>query len=271
MIDYEDVCQVTHYLDNNIFEDLLFSEYQCLKHEGDYNKEIVNALSYIESGGQFAFYELDFNESEQKLLSGIKIDELNETELHLSTIQNLPEILNSILELTNEESNFLSKLIKKQVQNIVEVEKADDARLIIKTRGAYSSDGCDYWHVDKDKNQSLKEMGQKQVGWKYADRLHVIPLVGEGTEYQEIGNEERELFYQVANETLSYYGHVLPNGCESGDIITKLFNHSNKHVVKIGTGAVHKLGEQGSLHKAPSESMTGRILLMITPIYKLKN
>jgi hypothetical protein len=75
----------------------------------------------------------------------------------------------------------------------------------------------------------------------------------------------------VANETLSYYGHVLPNGCESGDIITKLFNHSNKHVVKIGTGAVHKLGEQGSLHKAPSESMTGRILLMITPIYKLKN
>ncbi|MBY0580686.1 MAG: hypothetical protein K2P53_03265 [Rickettsiales bacterium] len=266
MIDHEDGCLTTDYF-NNIFGDILLTEGQCFKHE-ELDQGIGNALSYIESEGQFAFYELDFKESEQELLSRVKIFELNEAELHLSTMQKLPGILNSILELTNKDIDLLSALIKKQAQYIVTAEKADDARVVIKTRGAYSNGGCDYWHIDKDKNQPTREMGEEQVGWKYADRLHIITLVGEGTEYQEINNQEREIFHQIANETLSYYGHV--KGCESGDMITKLFSNSDKYVVQIGLGAVHRLGEYGSLHKAPSESINGRMLLMITPIYQLK-
>jgi hypothetical protein len=231
------------------------------------NKEIAKALSEIESEEQFAFYDLGLSKNEQAIISQIKIDKFSNEVILLSKTKDdeLLDIINSNLNISVNNAYNLLKLFKSIVHAITSAEDAQDAEIVLRTRAIYADQVCDYWHIDKNRNQVLEELNQASIEQKYIERVYLIPIIGEGTEYKRVELEKKEEFYKIAEETLFYYGHGPANDCREDDLITKLFS-GNKEIVGKGHGSLHKVGKKGAIHKAPSQSSDGRMILIITPI-----
>lgn len=243
---------------------------QCTPTDEVRNKEISKALDEIGSGAQFAFYNLGLEARDQQLLSNIGISQFNNEVILWPKINHseLVDILTAMLDLSNVEVSTLARVIAIITEDIVSYVGATEAEVIIRTREPYESNGCSYWHIDKNRNQSLKDISSTNLDMQsYGDKAFLVVLKGESTNYQKLEKQERQLFHKYANETSFYYGHTATE-CREDDKITNMFKGENTIAVKQGYGSVHKVGKEGSIHKEPSESLLGRILLVITPIYK---
>jgi hypothetical protein len=88
---------------------------QCFLDDEVRNIEITKAINKIDLGEQFAFYNLDFSQREQELLTNIGIEEFNDISINTS-INKLKELKHGVsLELT-----------KMQGVNILEVDGLSD-------------------------------------------------------------------------------------------------------------------------------------------------
>jgi len=228
------------------------------------NKEIAKALSEIESGEQFAFYNLGFSKREQELLTNIGIDEFNDITINTS-INKLKELKREVsLELTKMQGVYileldgLSNLITKLVSVVIGELEVEEYELRIRSRESYQSEeDCMYWHLDKSKEEIL---GNSDNG---KEKRFIIVLKGEGTAYQKINEEQRKTFMKVAEEAPYYYGHGL-DGCKTNDKINQLFRNQEKVLIKEQYGSVHIAGSNGAMHAAPKESES-RLILLLTP------
>ncbi|WP_236869646.1 hypothetical protein [Candidatus Bandiella numerosa] len=254
---------LTNYLYN--LEESIF--YQCALTEEVRNKEITRASMELDVGKQFAFYDLGFSKKEKEIISHITINRFSNELVFLSDLgdNELGDIINSNLNLSGSIAYRLAELVKNIVYSVINVEGVGDAEIVLRTRATYTDTVCDYWHIDKDRNLVLEEIAQENKKQKYLERVYLIPIIGEGTEYKEVEVAKREKFHQIAVETPFYYGHGSSNDCKEEDPITKLFS-GDKEMVKKGYGSVHKVGKEGAIHKAPSQSNSGRMILIITPI-----
>ena len=245
---------------------------QCFLGDEVRNKEIAKALNEVEAEKQFAFYDLGLTARDQQLLTSIGITKFNNEVIVWPKIDNseILDTLRPMFNLSKGEIGALARVITRITADIVNLVEADEAEVVIRTREAHESDGCSYWHIDKNRNQSLKDLDSAELEIKeYGSNVFLVVLIGESTDYQKVEHQQRELFKKYANETIFYYGHDAIE-CRKDDEITNLFKEENNISVKRGYGSVHKTGNEGTIHKEPNKSVLGRIILIITPIYKTK-
>ncbi|RZI45772.1 hypothetical protein EDM53_04730 [Rickettsiales endosymbiont of Peranema trichophorum] len=240
----------------------------CYEEEGERIGAIRTAVEALWVTNGHAFYKLHLMEEEINLLSALEIQKFSNEVVYLSGLEAIDwatvSFFSDILNVKEGYSYRLLELIRVVTRNIVDVVEGKDAEVVLRTRGNYTGDGCEYWHIDKERNQSVKELGMDDSKL-YAHIVFLISLVGERTVYRDVGAVERGIFYLLANETVFYYGHN--STCVSGDGITKLFEGGVNEVAEYGYGSVHISGINGSIHKAPDESRFGRMTLIITPIF----
>ena len=235
---------------------------QCSLDDEVRNKEISKALSQVEAGEQFAFYNLDFSQREQELLTNIEIEEFNDVTINTNA-NKLKELKQEVsLELTKMqgvnilELDGLSDLITKLVSVVIGELEAEEYELKIRSRESYQSEeDCMYWHLDKSEDEIL---GNSDNG---KEKRFIMVLKGDGTAYQEINEEQRATFIKVAEEAPYYYGHGL-DGCKTNDKINQLFRNQEKVLIKEQYGSVHIAGSNGAIHAAPKESESRLILLL---------
>ena len=245
---------------------------QCFLGDEVRNKEIAKALNEVEAEKQFAFYDLGLTARDQQLLTSIGITKFNNEVIVWPKIDNseILDTLRPMFNLSKGEIGALARVITRITEDIVSYVEATEAEVIIRTKEPYESDGCSYWHIDKNRNQSLKDINSSDLDIRsYGEMVFLVVLKGESTDYQTIEDQQREMFKKYANETVFYYGHDSTE-CKKDDEITTLFKKENNVAVKRGYGSVHKTGDRGTIHKEPNESLLGRIILIITPIYKTK-
>ena len=235
---------------------------QCSLDDEVRNKEISKALSQVEAGEQFAFYNLDFSQREQELLTNIEIEEFNDVTINTNA-NKLKELKQEVsLELTKMqgvnilELDGLSDLITKLVSVVIGELEAEEYELKIRSRESYQSEeDCMYWHLDKSEDEIL---GNSDNG---KEKRFIMVLKGDGTAYQKINEEQRETFIKVAEEAPYYYGHGL-DGCKTNDKINQLFRNQEKVLTKEQYGSLHIAGSNGAIHAAPKESESRLILLL---------
>ena len=235
---------------------------QCSLDDEVRNKEISKALSQVEAGEQFAFYNLDFSQREQELLTNIEIEEFNDVTINTNA-NKLKELKQEVsLELTKMqgvnilELDGLSDLITKLVSVVIGELEAEEYELKIRSRESYQSEeDCMYWHLDKSEDEIL---GNSDNG---KEKRFIMVLKGDGTAYQKINEEQRETFIKVAEEAPYYYGHGL-DGCKTNDEINQLFRNQEKVLTKEQYGSLHIAGSNGAIHAAPKESESRLILLL---------
>ena len=235
---------------------------QCFLDDEVRNIEITKAINQIESGEQFAFYNLGFSKREQELLANIEIEEFNDISINIS-INKLKELKQEVsLEFTKMqgvnilELDGLSDLITKLVSVVIGELEAEEYELKIRSRESYQSEeDCMYWHLDKSEDEIL---GNSDNG---KEKRFIMVLKGDGTAYQKINEEQRETFIKVAEEAPYYYGHGL-DGCKTNDEINQLFRNQEKVLTKEQYGSLHIAGSNGAIHAAPKESESRLILLL---------
>ena len=237
---------------------------QCTPTDEVRNKEITRALGEIESGAQFAFYNLDLSKQEQKILKDLKITDYNEISV-ISSVDKaglLKQEINQAFEGMNGIITFslekLSDLVIRVVSIIVGELGVKDFKLKIRIREDYKNeDDCLYWHLDKSKSEILGQQEENK------EKRFLITLKGDGTIYQKIDDVIRASFMKEAEEALYYYGHGI-EGCKSNDKINQLFK--NRELIKTEEhyGSVHIAGSNGAMHAARGES-EGRLILLLTP------
>jgi hypothetical protein len=234
---------------------------QCFSDDEVRNKEISRALSQVEVGEQFAFYNLDFSQREHELITNVWIEEFNDITINTS-INKLKELKQKVsLALTKMQGvdvvglDGLSNLITRLVSVVIGELEVEEYELRIRSRESYQSEeDCMYWHLDKSEEEIL---GNSDNG---KEKRFIIVLKGEGTEYQKINEEQRKTFMKVAEEAPYYYGHGL-EGCKANDKINQLFRNQEKVFTKEQYGSVHIAGSNGALHAAPKDSESRLILL----------
>ena len=237
---------------------------QCFSDDEVRNKEISRALSQVEVGEQFAFYNLDFSQREHELITNVWIEEFNDITINTS-INKLKELKQKVsLALTKMQGvdvvglDGLSNLITRLVSVVIGELEVEEYELRIRSRESYQSEeDCMYWHLDKSEEEIL---GNSDNG---KEKRFIIVLKGEGTEYQKINEEQRKTFMKVAEEAPYYYGHGL-EGCKANDKINQLFRNQEKVFTKEQYGSVHIAGSNGAMHAAPKESES-RLILLLTP------
>lgn len=237
---------------------------QCTPTDEVRNKEITRALGEIESGAQFAFYNLDLSKQEQKILKDLKITDYNEISI-ISSVDKaglLKQEINQAFEGMNGIITFslekLSDLVIRVVSIIVGELGVKDFELKIRIREDYKNeDDCLYWHLDKSENEIL---GQKEEN---KEKRFLITLKGDGTIYQKIDDVARASFMKEAEKALYYYGHGI-EGCKSNDKINQLFKNGELIKTEEHYGSVHIAGSNGAMHAAPGES-DSRLILLLTP------
>ena len=237
---------------------------QCTPTDEVSNKEITRGLGKIESGEQFAFYNLDLSKQELKILQDLKITDYNEISI-ISSVDKaglLKQEINQAFEGMNGIITFslekLSDLVIRVVSIIVGELGVKDFELKIRIREGYKNeDDCLYWHLDKSKNEIL---GQKEEN---KEKRFLITLKGEGTRYKKIDDVARVSFMKEAEEAPYYYGHGI-EGCKSNDKINQLFKKGELIKTEEHYGSVHIAGSNGAMHAAPEESES-RLILLITP------
>ena len=237
---------------------------QCFSDDEVRNKEISRALSQVEVGEQFAFYNLDFSQREHELITNVWIEEFNDITINTS-INKLKELKQKVsLALTKMQGvdvvglDGLSNLITRLVSVVIGELEVEEYELRIRSRESYQSEeDCMYWHLDKSEEEIL---GNSDNG---KEKRFIIVLKGEGTEYQKINEEQRKTFMKVAEEAPYYYGHGL-EGCKANDKINQLFRNQEKVFTKEQYGSVHIAGSNGALHAAPKDSES-RLILLLTP------
>jgi hypothetical protein len=258
------------------FESYVVSKYdevlsdQCYLEEEMRYIALTEALHQVNHGSQFAFYNLNIIQNELILISSLKIEEFNNKVFYLSKIKDLPKDLLSILSSTPDfsiqDAYKAAELIFKITTSIVDTTQAQDAEILIRTRGVYQYDGCRYWHIDKNRNQSVRDFGL-EAERNYGDKVFLVSLFGEKTAYQNIDYEQRAIFNSLAHETGFYYGHDPAKDCTVNNSITELFKSGSDQMARSYHGSVHPVGANGTLHKEPDMSEFGRMILIITPIY----
>jgi hypothetical protein len=237
---------------------------QCSLDDEVRNKEISKALSQVEAGEQFAFYNLDFSQREQELLTNIEIEEFNDVTINTNA--------NKLKELKHEvslalikmkgvgilELDGLSNLITRLVNAVIGELEAEEYELRIRSREGYQSEeDCMYWHLDKSEDEIL---GNSDNG---KEKRFIMVLRGEGTAYQEISDEQRMVFMKIAEEAPYYYGHGL-DGCKANDKINQIFKNQEAVATLERYGSVHIAGSNGAMHAAPKDSKS-RLILLLTP------
>jgi len=237
---------------------------QCILSDEVRNKEITRALSQVESGEQFAFYNLVFSEEELELLSNFEIEEFNDITINTS-ISKLKELKQEVsLALKKMQGvdvlrlDGLSNLITRLMSVVMGELDVEEYELRIRSRGSYESEeDCMYWHLDKSEEEILGNSNNVK------EKRFIMVLKGEGTSYQKISEEQRKAFIKVAEEAPYYYGHGL-EGCKANDGINQLFRDQEKVITKEEYGSVHIAGSNGAMHAAPKES-EGRLIMLLTP------
>lgn len=237
---------------------------QCILSDEVRSIEIAKAINRIESGEAFAFYNLGFSEEELELLSNVGIEEFNDITIN-TNINKLKELKQevSLALIKMQGVNIfeiagLSNLITRLVSVVMGESEAEEYELRIRSRESYQSEeDCLYWHLDKSEEEILGNFNNVK------EKRFIMVLKGEGTVYQAIGEEQREVFMKVAKEAPYYYGHGL-EGCKTNDEINQLFRHQEKVATKEQYGSVHMAGSNGAMHAAPKES-EGRLIILLTP------
>jgi hypothetical protein len=237
---------------------------KCILSDEVRNIEITRAINQIESGEAFAFYNLGFSEEERELLSKVGIEEFNDITINtsISKLKELKQEVSLALIKMQGVNIFeiagLSNLITRLVSVVIGELQAEEYELRIRSRESYQSEeDCLYWHLDKSEEEILGNSNNVK------EKRFIMVLKGEGTVYQAIGEEQREVFMKVAKEAPYYYGHGL-EGCKTNDEINQLFRDQEKVATKEQYGSVHMAGSNGAMHAAPKES-EGRLIILLTP------
>lgn len=236
----------------------------CIASDEVRSIEIAKALNQVELGEAFAFYNLGFSEEERTLLSNIEIEEFNNITINTS-INKLKALKQEVsLALTKMQGmdvlrlDGLSNLITRLVSVVIGELEAEEYELRIRSRESYQSEeDCLYWHLDKSEEEILGNSDNVK------EKRFIMVLKGEGTVYQKLNEEQREVFMKVAEEAPYYYGHGL-EGCKINDEINQLFRDQEKVATKKQYGSVHMAGSNGAMHAAPKES-GGRLIILLTP------
>lgn len=244
-----------------MLEDLV-SSHQCLCDENARNEEIVTALDTIESGKEFAFYNLNLYTSDMDLLARIDVNSWNNIVLNSKVAISYQGIKSMLLELEgvsigSDQIEPLSHLIERLTSTILGQSSFDEFELTIRTRGEYKNEkDCIYWHLDKNHKEVYGKDGYGM------EKRFIMPLIGVGTSYKKINDSSREKFITIAEEFSFYYGHSL-SGCIKGDEISTLLTSSEVYKTEIGFGSVHVASTTGAMHAEPND-IGGRLLLIIT-------
>lgn len=249
--------------------------YQTHIDEENRINEITNACESLDSNDQFAFYNLFLSKEEQTTLSLLTINENENLVIYISQSTNLQNDLYSKLEQSHifnnpNQNKFLSHLTTRLVSNILSITGQDNAEIIFRTELPYNSypsnNPCLYWHIDKSHGEIAKIIEpseERPLSKDLEQKLFIIPLHGSTTLFYPATEQQKEEFFNIANETLFFYGHTSP--CSSQDNINRFFNNSNTQQTPNGQGSVHLAGKTGTLHSAPPPSQIPRIILLITP------
>ena len=246
---------------------------QCYLEEEVRCTELTKALQELETDSSFAFYKLTLSEYETHLLSLVSINQYNNKVIYLSETDNLKDTIdNKLSELigSNININPISRLITRLVSNILSVTGYDNAEVMLRTEGERHIDEnnsinqCLYWHIDKSSQEIGINIEGNQSVKKEKQMLFIISLIGESTVFHYSNDQQRRDFFNIANETVFFYGHT--SRCEVNDAVNQLFKYENINNAAFGYGSVHIAGKNGTVHAAPLESKDGRMLLLITPI-----
>lgn len=248
-----------------IYEDYIYSFDQCFQDEQEMIIELDNAIETINHGEDFAFYNLHLNINNQKLLSDTKILQFDDIGFD-SSIDNLRylkhQVITSLKKMKGLQTPDLTKLsdLIVRITNAVLTKFYDtkNFELRIRIRPPYNSDeDCFFWHLDKSQNEVLGIFDDdKEIRF-------IIPLIGSGTVYKKITQQQRSDFMKIATDNIHYYGHGLV-GCEIDDEISTLLNSNEIKEAQPGYGSVHIAGSKGAMHAAPKKS-GHRLILLITP------
>jgi hypothetical protein len=238
---------------------------QCTYEDEVRNKEITRALGEIESGAQFAFYNLDLSKEDQRVLSEIEIDGrnnqiINGSYLELKKLkQEVQKALSDMKGVNITEYKIISNLIMRVISMIMGELKSEEFELKIRSIKEYSTEeDCIYWHIDKNQEKALVNAEEA-----LQEKRFLMVLKGKGTLYKEINEEQREEFRKIANEGPAFYGHGITK-CRYNDAINQLFNNQETIIAKKHYGSVHKAGYEGAIHSEPKESES-RLILLLTP------
>jgi hypothetical protein len=233
---------------------------QCLLSDEVRNIEITKAINQIESGEQFAFYNLGFTEEEKRMLSEMEITEFNN--MKIDNFWNIDkEVRNALVTMKGvkiSETDKVAKLITRLVGIVVGEMGVENYELSIRSRESYESEeDCLYWHLDKSEGEVSGNSDNRE------EKRFIMVLKGNGTVYQKINEKMRGEFMKIAEEAPYYYGHGL-DGCKTNDKINQLFKYGEEVETKEQDGSIHIAGSNGAMHAAPKES-EGRLILLLTP------
>lgn len=254
--------------------------YQCYPNEENRVTEITHAIESVQNGDSFSFYNLLLSQAEHDALSQLEIDKSENLVIYASPSTHLQKKLHSKLQQSHivnntDEIEFLSTLTTKLVSNILGITGHQYAEIIFRTQlsdnfdlaqTSHSNNPCLYWHIDKSHGEISKTIPPSQdhpISTDLEQKLFLIPLIGDATLFHPMSNQQRENFFDIANETLFFYGHTSP--CSIQDNINHLFNDNAIQQTPKGFGSIHLAGKTGTIHSAPASSQDPRILLLITP------
>lgn len=256
---------------------------------------VIDSIQKLEQGAQFSFYDLGLSEDDSEILSHIEISQYENVVIYLSEIElsetnNLNgqldnHLKNHIVEVTRKlklipvstnyinDIDYFANLITKQINNVLSATNHKDAEIVLRTRTEYDSEennNCIYWHIDKSHGEIRKSEANNSnfshpIGTKERQEIFIISLLGEPTIFQHINSQQRDEFFNFANETRFFYGHSSIESCIAQDGIDGLFHYKNSISSENGYGSVHIMGKTGTIHAAPPRS-SARMLLLITPI-----
>jgi hypothetical protein len=246
--------------------------YFCCSHSDHITIDsITQALQEIADGSQFAFYDLDFNEKEENVLSNFQINEFHNIVLYPSIHDNLVDQLSETLENLgdSQEINIISSAISRIFMNILSATGYNKSEIIIRLEPVAEPNdkNCTYWHIDKSHEEiaiSCEDCEAPVLDSK-VQNLFILPLKGESTSFYFAQKQLRQSFLKVANQTAFYYGHNTSEGCSENDPINILFDLNQAKSASFGFGSVHKVGINGTIHAAPYKVNSSRLIVLITP------
>jgi hypothetical protein len=241
---------------------------------------IALATNELDATAEFAFYDLWLENQEKELLNSIGIKEVIHKVYYLSNNKKLYEYFMNALDdvLTEEDyqikAPLLSKLMVRIVSNILSVNMANDAEIMLRAEKIHGIDhchsinnSCAYWHIDKSHGEIRQALGEVPfpIGSTFEQKMYIISLLGATTIYYNATIEQKTEFKQLASTTTFTYGHEGQFNCEE-DEINKLLTSSLGVRANKWQGSVHVTGADGAIHAVPIDSCEDRLLLLITPI-----
>lgn len=179
---------------------------KCSGSDKNINLDILNSLTDLNDNLSFAFFDLFLTRDEKLQLSNFSSDKFQNKQIAKTSV------------VTNENANFDEFLILKTLKELGEIGFVDSnyyalSKLIVRIVSAISGniDGnldlyirttppinknCTFWHIDKD---FIGGSDNEQVLKRF-----VIPLVGNGTFYQEINSTTRNQFFNYSSSLPGY-------------------------------------------------------------------